>query len=76
MTNNDILKKVRYALDIKDTQMKKIFKLANYNLTQNELLTYYEKEDSENYKNCTDKTLNLFLDGLIIKRRGKKSNEK
>ncbi len=76
MTNNDILKRLRYALNIRDNEMINICKLAEYNLSKNELLSYYEKEDNENYIDCSDKVLNLFLDGLIIKKRGKQDSAK
>lgn len=76
MTNNDILKRLRYALNLRDNEMINICKLVEYNLSKNELLSYYESEENENYVDCSDKVLNLFLDGLIIKKRGKQDSAK
>src|SRR5690625_6755551 len=37
MDNNDILIRLRYALDIKDTDMVKIFKLGGFDVTREEV---------------------------------------
>jgi uncharacterized protein YehS (DUF1456 family) len=34
------------------------------------LTSYYRKEEEDGYKNCSNKVLTAFLDGLIIKKRG------
>lgn len=74
MTNNDILRMLRYALDIKDKEMKEIFKCAGYDISQSELLDFLKKEDDEGYAECSDKTMLAYLEGYIIYKRG--PNEK
>jgi len=76
MTNNDILRRIRYVFDFKDKEMIEIFALEDLKITQNELVDWLRAEDHENYKNCTDKTLALFLNALITKKRGKKDGPK
>src|SRR6185437_12815493 len=80
MENNDILIRLRYALDIKNTDMVEIFKLGGIEVTKEEVLKMltksndsYDNEadnDEENIK-CNDITLESFLNGLIIFKRGK-----
>lgn len=86
MDNNDILIRLRYALDIRDKDMQKIFKLGGVDLTLDEVKkllikskeTYqYDNqavgtvnEEEENIK-CKNSTLEAFLNGFIIFKRGK-----
>ena len=70
ITNNDILRRLRYALNIKDAMMIEIFKLAEHEITRSNLLDLLKKE--EGYVDCSDSVMGLFLDGLIIHKRGKR----
>jgi uncharacterized protein YehS (DUF1456 family) len=83
MNNNDILIRLRYALDIKDTDMLEIFKLGGITVTGAELQRMLLKpknsnsvsEDEEfiadvNMKNCNNYMLESFLNGFIIFKRG------
>ena len=84
MTNNDILIRLRYALDIKNTDMVEIFKLGGIEVTKEEVQkllikskdSYYDEvgndgdEEEENIK-CSNFMLESFLNGLIIFKRGK-----
>jgi len=72
MTNNDVLKRVRYALDLKDPETIEIFKLSDHDITKAELTAMFADEEDENFVACNDKLLTYFLDGLITKKRGKK----
>ncbi len=74
ITNNDILRRLRYALDIKDTSMIDIFKLAEHEITRSKLLDLLKKEEEDGYIDCSDEVMELFLDGLIIHKRGKREN--
>ncbi len=75
MTNNDILKKLRVALQLRDDQIVEILKLVDFNISKSELGAFFRKEDHPNYKNCGDQVLRNFLDGLVIHLRGNKSTE-
>lgn len=70
LTNNDILKKIRVALELKDEDVVKILKLAEFNISKSELNALYRKPDHPNYKECGDQLLRNFLNGLIIYKRG------
>lgn len=70
MTNNDILKKLRIALSLKDFEILEILKLVEFEMTKAELSALFRKDDHPNYKECGDQVLRKFLNGLIIKNRG------
>lgn len=74
MNNNDILIRLRYALDIKDTDMIKIFKLGGLVISREklrELLTKQKEEDElPPDAVCDNYTLESFLNGLISFKRG------
>ena len=70
LTNNDILKKIRVALELKDEDVVNILKLADFDITKSELNALYRKPDHPNYKECGDQLLRNFLNGLIIFKRG------
>ena len=70
MTNNDILKKLRVALHLKNTDIIEILKLVDFNITESELGAIFRADDHPNYKVCGDQLLRNFLNGLIIYKRG------
>jgi uncharacterized protein YehS (DUF1456 family) len=72
MNNNDILKKLRIALELKDTDILDILKLAEFELSKTELSALFRSPDHRNYKECGDQILRNFLNGLIIRNRGKR----
>ena len=74
MNKNDILRRLRYALDISNLEMAGIFKLAGHDIVEYDILNILKKEEEEGYVECTDRELELFLDGLIILKRGKRES--
>ena len=76
MLHNDVLRRLRYALTINDTAAISIFKLADYDMDMAYLHAIMKKEEEEGYLPCRDKIITLFLDGLIIKNRGKQEGQK
>lgn len=72
MTNNDILKKLRVALHLRDDQIVEILKLVDFRISKSELGAFFRKEDHPNYKECGDQILRNFLNGLVIHMRGKR----
>jgi uncharacterized protein YehS (DUF1456 family) len=83
MDNNDILIRLRYALDIKNTDMVEIFKLGGVEVTKAEVLKLLTKtNDSDDHEldndgdtaeneECSNMMLESFLNGFIIFKRGK-----
>ncbi len=76
MTNNDILKKLRVALKLRDDQIEEILKLVDFNMSKSELGAFFRKEDHPNYVECGDQVLRNFLNGLVIHLRGTRENPK
>jgi uncharacterized protein YehS (DUF1456 family) len=76
MTNNDILRRMRYIFDYSDVKMVEIFGVADYAVTREQISDWLKKEDDPAYKKCSDTQLAIFLNGLIIDRRGKKEGSK
>ena len=74
MTNNDFLRRLRYALNIKDNVMVQIFKKGNIVLTREDVIDYLKKDIDEGFKKLNNNDLIAFLDGLIIQKRGKKED--
>jgi len=75
MSNNDILRTLRYTFDFKDSEMIEIFALAGREVNRSEVINWMKKEDEEDFQALFDKDLAYFLNGLIIKNRGKKDGE-
>jgi hypothetical protein len=71
LTNNDILKKLRIALELRNEDIVEICKLADFKITISELTALFRNESHPNYKPCGDQLLRNFLNGLIIYKRGK-----
>ncbi len=74
MSNNDVLKKLRVALHLRDEDIIEILKLVDFNITRSELSAVFRKDDHPNYKPCGDQLLRNFLNGLIIYMRGSKED--
>ena len=72
MTNNDVLRRIRYTFNFDDSKMIAIFALAGLEVTRAGISDWLKKDDDPDYKNCSDQQLAIFLNGLIIEKRGKK----
>lgn len=72
MTNNDILRRIRYTFDFSDSQMIALFALADYEVTREQISDWLKKEEDPAYQLCSDRHLAIFLNGLINHNRGKK----
>jgi len=72
MTNNDILRRLRYLFDYNNAKMIALFKLAEHSVTQEKLIAWLRKEDDPLIVFLSDKELATFLNGLIIEKRGKR----
>jgi uncharacterized protein YehS (DUF1456 family) len=70
MTNNDILKKLRVALHLRDDDILAILKLVNFNISKSELGAFFRNESHPKYMEAGDQVLRNFLNGLIIHLRG------
>lgn len=76
MTNNDILKKLRVALKLRDEDIVHILNLANFEVSKSEVNALFRAEEHPNYKECGDQFLRNFLNGLVIYMRGPAAEER
>ena len=74
MTNNDFLRRLRYALNIKDNIMIQIFKKGNIIVTREDVIDYLKKDIDDGFKKLSNNDLISFLDGLIIQKRGNRED--
>jgi uncharacterized protein YehS (DUF1456 family) len=72
MRNNDILRRLRYTFDLKDSQMLDLFALAGHPVEWEQVSGWLKRDDEPAYQECSDKQLAAFLNGLIIDKRGRK----
>ncbi len=72
MTNNDILRRVRYIFDFDDSKMIAVFGLADCKVTREQVSAWLKKDADPALQKLSDVQLARFLNGLIIARRGKK----
>ncbi|QOQ69753.1 DUF1456 family protein [Photobacterium damselae] len=72
MTNNDILRRIRYTFDFKDKAMVDIFAQAEVTVTEEQVVSWLKREDDSAYIKMSDSELASFLNGLINLKRGKR----
>ena len=72
MTNNDVLRRIRYIFDFGDDKMIALFAQAECEVTRAQVSDWLKKEDQDDYQALSDSQLATFLNGLINDRRGKK----
>jgi len=73
MNNNDVLRRLRYALNLKDRDAIALFSMDPENrviIGPKHYHAMLSKEDDDSYQACSDERLSAFLDGLIVKKRG------
>lgn len=70
---NDVFRRLRFALSLNDQATLEIFALAEYEMSAEYLRNLMKKDTEEGFLPLRDKTMCLFLDGLIIKKRGKQT---
>jgi uncharacterized protein YehS (DUF1456 family) len=75
MINNDVLRSIRYMLNIPDSKLVEIIVLGGGSITKEALLPFLLREDEEGFVECPDELMGYFLDGLIFFCRGKDENK-
>jgi uncharacterized protein YehS (DUF1456 family) len=72
MTNNDILRRLRYTFNLSDSRMIALFSSADYQVTREQVSDWLKSDTDPSLKTCTDTQLAIFLNGLINDMRGKR----
>lgn len=75
LTNNEIMKKLRVALHLRNEDIVEIFKLVDFKVSKAELGDMFRREDHPNFKKMGDQFLRNFLNGLVIHMRGAKEEQ-
>jgi len=72
MINNDILRSIRYMLDLSDGHVIEIIHLSDPTLAidKAEVAGCLKREEDEGFRPLADLELAHFLEGLVIRRRG------
>lgn len=70
MTNNDLLRRLRYALNLKVEAIAVLCSLGGYEIKPIDVLKLLKKEEEPDFTACDASFMTAFLNGLIISRRG------
>ena len=73
MIANDVLRSIRYMLDLSDQRVVEITQLADpaFALDKADVQAFLRREDDPEYADCSDAVLARFLDGLVVYCRGR-----
>ena len=72
LSNNDILKKLRVALSLRNDDIIEILSLVDFEISKGALGDLFRNEDHPGYVEAGDQMLRNFLNGLIIYKRGRR----
>ena len=72
MTNNDILRQLRYSFDLSDSAMIAACVAGGLEVTREQVSAWLKKDDDPAWQRCSDTELAVFLNGFIAMRRGTK----
>ena len=77
MINNDVLRSIRYMLDLSDIKVVEITKLADadFPIEKTDVQAFLKKDDEEGYVECSNRVLAHFLDGLVFHYRGRDESQ-
>lgn len=73
MINNDVLRSIRYMLDLSDGRVVEIAQLVDpdFPIEKADVEAFLKKDNEDGYIECSNAVLAHFLDGLVIHRRGR-----
>lgn len=73
MINNDVLRSIRYMLDLGDQKVVEITRLADpgFAIDKDDVQAFLKRDDDPGHVACSDRVLAHFLDGLIVHYRGR-----
>jgi len=75
MKINDILFKIKTALSLKSSEIIKAYSLVEYTMTEERLNNVLKRRQDQGYEEANYEELGLFLDGLVLLKRGESSNK-
>ena len=69
LNNNLILRKLKIALNLKDTDALDLLDLADFRFSKSELSALFRKPTHQHFRECKDQVIRNFLHGMQIKYR-------
>lgn len=72
MINNDILRRLRYTFDLKDSAVIDILALADVDVTEEQVAAWLKREEDDGFLKMNDSEMIAFLNGFINVKRGKR----
>jgi len=72
MTNNDVLRSLRYTFDFTDAQMIDLFAQADHTVNRSEVSNWLKRDEDPDFQEMSDRELAIFMNGLINHKRGKR----
>ncbi|WP_135381364.1 DUF1456 family protein [Vibrio tasmaniensis] len=72
MTNNEILRRIQHALNLKNAQIIKAIEQADVTVAHDQVINWLKDDNDKSYSKMKDKELAVFLNGFINLKRGKK----
>ena len=64
LSNNEVLRKLRIALELRDEDMNAVFEKTEFVVTKAELSSFFRKEGHRNYRKFPEQVLRKFIQGL------------
>jgi uncharacterized protein YehS (DUF1456 family) len=71
VTHNDVLRGIRYLLNVSDAKLVEITALGGREIAQDDIVAYLKKEEEAGYRECPALVMAHFLNGLVVFKRGK-----
>ncbi|TCN80178.1 uncharacterized protein YehS (DUF1456 family) [Vibrio crassostreae] len=75
MTNNEILRRIQHALNLKNAQIIKAIEQADVTVAHDQVINWLKDDNDKSCSKMKDKELAVFLNGFINLKRGKKKGE-
>ena len=69
LNNNIIFRKLKIALDFKDTDILEILDSMDMKISRHELSAFFRKPGQKQFRNCNDQILRNFMNGIKLKYR-------
>lgn len=74
MTHNDVLRSLRYLMNIGDGALADIARLGGGDVSKADMAAFLKGEEEGGYRPCGDEVMAYFLNGLVVHKRGKDPN--
>jgi uncharacterized protein YehS (DUF1456 family) len=72
MTHNDVLRGIRYLLNVSDAGLRDIIRLGGGPaVSLEDIVAFLKREEEPGHRACPEQVMGHFLNGLVIYKRGK-----